>query len=226
MATRARKAAANTPAKNTTTKKATTRAPRKRTAKKTTPALTLVQPTGKDTGTATQVDTRPRLAVRRRPFVGPMGPNEQAAIRAALDSAALRLPVPVRTWNGSTANLTDGTLLIHNPSPDRVFTAHIACRRGSIHGYPITSADDLKTARAVTRACERRHTDNTPADDGAELNWHKALGHGIQPTSRLGEGLQAVKKTVADTQPLSTDEIAAHIAEQLAADQPKEHPQP
>jgi hypothetical protein len=226
MATRARKAAPSTPAKKTTTKKATARAPRKRTAKKTTPALTLVQP-AKDTDTATQVDTRDRLTVRRRLFVGPMGPNEQAAIRAALASAALRLPVPVRTWNGSTANLTDGTILIHNPSPDRVFTAHIACRRGSIHGYPITSADDLKTARAVTHACERRHADNTPADDGAELNWHKALGHGIQPTSRLGDGLQTARKTVADTQPLSTDEIAAHIAQQIAdQDAAKEHPQP
>lgn len=224
MATRARKAAASSPAKKTTAKKATARTPRKRTTKAT-PALTLVQPS-KDTDTATQVDTRPRLAVRRRAFVGPMGPSEQAAVRAALTSAALLLPVSARAWDGSTANLADGTLLIHNPGPDRLFTAQIACRRGSIHGYPITSADDLKTARAVTRACERRHADSTPADDGAELNWHKALDHGIQHTSRLGEALQAVKKTVADTQPMSTDAIAAHIAAQLADDQPKEHPQP
>jgi hypothetical protein len=53
------------------------------------------------------------------------------------------------------------------------------------------------------------------------------MGHGVRPTSRLGEGVSKARKTTADTQPLSLDEIGAHIAEQLAdIDAPKEHPQP
>lgn len=230
MTARTRKATKTTPppAKKATAKKATARkrAPRK------TIALTLVNPgdATPEPDTATQANVRPNPfgnLKRRRLFVGPMGPNEQAAIRAALASAALRLPVPVRTWNGSQAQLADGTLLIHNPGYDRAFTAHIACRTGAIHGYPITHADDLKTARALTKACERRHTDKTPGDDGIELDWHKAIARGIQHTTRLADGLTTAKKAVADTQPLSTDAIAAHIAEQLAhTEDAKEHPQP
>lgn len=218
-------------AKKTTAAKRTA-SPRKRAPRKTTTALTLVNPnetttTAEQEPATTQADTRTRLTVRRRLFVGPMGASEQAAVRAALASAALRLPVPVRSWNGSTAQLTDGTLLIHNPGPDRVFTAHVACRRGAIHGWPITTHDDLREARALTHACERRHTANTPGDNGIELDWHKALQHGIQPTTRLAEGLKTAKKSTADTQSMSLNEIGAHIAEQLAdKDTAKEHPQP
>lgn len=217
------------PAKKTAAKRpARKRAPRKTT----TPALSLVKPknTTPDTDT-TQVDPRPRLTVRRRLFVGPMGAHEQAAVRAALAAAHLALPVPVRAWNGSTAHLGDGTILIHNPGPDRTFTAHIACRHGAIHGWPITSATDLREARGLTKACERRHSTNTPADDGAELDWDKAVHHGIKPTSRLGEGLKAAKKATADTQPLSQQEIAEGLAQRAAetaadTEEPKEHPEP
>lgn len=197
------------------------------------PVLTVVTNTPGPQPAETPVQTRPNpfgTLKRRRLFVGPMGAHEQAAIRAALASAHLRLPIPVRTWNGSQAQLADGTLLIHNPGPDRAFTAHIACRTGSIHGYPITSADDLKTARALTKGCERRHTSKTPSGDGTELDWHKAIAHGIQPTTRLAEGLTTARKAVADTQPLSVDEIGQHIADQLAeradTEDAKEHPQP
>jgi hypothetical protein len=222
MATRA----AKTTAKKTTPAKKTTaaRAPRTRkttTAKTTTPArLSLVKPTD-DRG------LRYPLKARRRLFVGPMGPTEQAAIRAALDSARIALPVPVSSWTGSTANLADGLILTHNPGPDRYFTAHIACPHGAIHGWPINSHADLRQARAITRACGSRHTANMPGDDGTELDWDKATTHGIQRTNRLGDGIQTIRKTVTDTQPLSEAEIAAHIAQQLADnDTPKEHPQP
>ncbi|MER6249430.1 hypothetical protein [Streptomyces griseorubiginosus] len=223
-------APASAPAKKTTAKR-TPAKPRTPRTRKTTAALSLVKPPTKPAtdDQATVVDLRYPLNPRRRLFVGPMGPNEQAAIRAALDSARLRLPIPVRTWNGSQAQLTDGTLLIHNPGPDRTFTAHIACRRGAIHGWPITSERDLRAARAITHACERRHSANTPAPDNNDIehDWHKAISHGIRPTSRLAEGLATARKSTADTQPLSLDEIGAHIAEQLAdADVPKEHPQP
>lgn len=215
---------AKKPAAKRTPPKPRTRAPRKTTA----PTLAVVkdQPQQDDPKTTpTVIDSRDPLKVRRRLFVGPMGAHEQAAIRAALASASLRLPIPVSTWNGSTAQLADGTLLIHNPGPDRTFTAHIACRRGSIHGYPITSHHDLKTARALTHACERRHTANTPGDNGLEYDWHKAAGHGVQPTNRLSEGLKAAKKAAAVTQPLSKQEIADGLAARAAdTETPKEHP--
>lgn len=229
----ANKATETAPAKKTTAKRTPPkpRAPRTRTPRKTTaPALSLVKdqpPQDQPEPAATIVDFRHPLKVRRRLFVGPMGPGEQAAIRAALDSARLQLPIPVRTWNGSQAQLADGTLLIHNPGPDRVFTAHIACRRGAIHGYPITSHQDLKAARAITHACERRHTANTPGDDGLEYDWHKAAGHGAQPTNRLSDGLKAAKKAAADTQPLSKQDIADGLAARAAdTETPKGHPEP
>jgi hypothetical protein len=158
-------AKAATPAKKTAAKKTAARAPRARTPRKTTaaaPALSLVKDsapngTAPPKPTTTLVDLRHPLPVRRRLFVGPMGATEQAAVRAALAAASARLPIPVRTWNGSTAQLADGTLLIHNPGPDRLFTAHIACRHGAIHGTPISSLRDLGEARALTHACERPH---------------------------------------------------------------------
>src|SRR4051812_15330070 len=167
MATRTGNARKTTPAQRDTAKKTaaakktTPRTPRKTAAKKTQPRLSLVKPTD-DRGTV--VDLRYPLKARRRLFVGPMGTTEQAAIRAALDSARIALPVPVSSWNGSTANLTDGLVLTHNPGPDRYFTAHIACPHGAIHGWPISSHADLRQARAITRACGSRHTANMPGD--------------------------------------------------------------
>jgi hypothetical protein len=226
MATRAAKTTAKktaTPAKKTTA----ARAPRTRkttTAKTTTPArLSLVKPTD-DRGTV--VDLRYPLKARRRLFVGPMGSTEQAAIRAALDSARIALPVPVSSWTGSTANLADGLILTHNPGPDRYFTAHIACPHGAIHGWPISSHADLRRARAITRACGSRHAANMPGDDGTELDWDKATTYGTRH-NRVTEGVQTARKANADTQPLSESEIAAHIAQQLAdTETPKGHPQP
>jgi hypothetical protein len=222
MATRTRKATASSPPAKKTAAKKTARSPRK-TAKAAPPSLALVKtdPTPDDT----VVDTRTPLTARRRLFVGPMGASEQAAVRAALAAAHNRLPIPVRAWNGSTANLTDGTLLIHNPGDDRTFTAHIACRHGAVHGWPITTHQDLREARALTHACERRHATNTTGDNGIEYDWTKAVQHGIQPTTRLGEGLKTAKKATADTQSLNTDDIAAGLAARaIDTEQPKEHP--
>ncbi|MFD5848335.1 hypothetical protein [Streptomyces chartreusis] len=208
------------------------RTPRKRTPRKATaPALSLVKDTPE-----TLVDLRKPLPVRRRLFVGPMGPNEQAAIRAALDSARLLLPITVRTWNGSQALLADGTLLIHNPGPDRFFTAHVACPHGAIHGWPINSHTDLREARGVTRTCVHPHADPTadPDDIQIEHHWDKAITRGVLPASRpkppavqfLREGVRRAEAAKADTQSLDLNDIAEGLAARAAAEQPKEHPQP
>ncbi|MDX3532546.1 hypothetical protein P1P75_40680, partial [Streptomyces sp. ID05-39B] len=181
------------------------------------------------------VDLRHPLTARRRLFTGPMGVNEQAAIRAALDAAASRLPIPVRAWNGSTTTLTDGTHITHNPGPDRRFTAQIACRHGAIHGWPITTYTDLREARALTHACERPHTPPTTDTDGTPLNWDKAITRGIhhapapKPPAvlQLREGVRRANAATAETQPLSKDDITAGLAARAAdTETPKEHPQP
>lgn len=195
MATQARNQNPTKPAKQTPAKKTT---PRKTTAKKASAPA-------------------PKPAVKKAPRKAPVNTatvTEQAATHAALAAAALALPIPVRTWNGSTAHLTDGTLLIHNPSPDRTFTAHIACRHGAIHNWPINSHTDLREARALTHACERRHS--TPTTDGTELDWDKAITRGVgavaqpKPSAvlQLREGIRRAEATKADTQPLDTSEIA------------------
>lgn len=221
-------AAAPTPAKKAAAKRTTPakpRAPRTRAARKTAaPVLSLAKqkPAQDDPQpTATIVDHRPPLTVRRRLFVGPMGANEQAAVRAALATATTRLPIPVRSWNGSTARLADGTLITHNPGPDRTYTAHIACRHGAIHGYPIHTDTDLREARALTHACERPH---------GGINADQAINHGvtttpptISPVLELSEGI----RRTATTQPLSVDDIAAGLAARTAdTETPKEHPEP
>lgn len=230
------------PKRGSTTTATRQRATRTRKPAEAAPVLTLVKPgataptTEPDTGTVTT--PLPKLAVRRKVFVGPMGPSEQAAIRAALAAARLALPVPVRTWNGSQAQLADGTLLIHNPGPDRAFTAHIACPHGSIHGYPITNENDLRAARAITKACGRRHSTKTAGEDGTELDWDKAIQHGVRHTSRLGEGIQQIRKTVAETQPIpiittvtpgrvaDTKPLPAEDIAAITNPTAKEHPQP
>jgi hypothetical protein len=205
----------------TRTRKRTTPA-KKTAAKKTTTKKAATSP-------VTVVNLYKPPPVRRKLFTGPMGAHEQAAIRAALASAGLRLPIPVRTWNGSEAQLADGVLLIHNPGPDRTFTAHIACRHGAIHGWPITSHTDLREARALTHACERPHT--TPEDGGPD--WDKAINHGVtrhRPTQtgvivQLREGARRAHALHDDTEPLN---LTAGLAERATADddQAKEHPQP
>ncbi|MFJ7297603.1 hypothetical protein [Streptomyces collinus] len=172
----------------------------------------------------------PQVSVRRKVFVGPLGANEIAAVRAALAAASAALPVPVRSWNGPQAQLADGLLLIHNPGPDRIFTANIACPHGAIHGWPIRTRDDLTEARAVTRICQTRHT---APDETTGLDWDRAITQGVTPltqpvvkVSRLTEGLKTAKKAVADTQGLSRDDIDAALTNRADTETPKEHPQP
>jgi hypothetical protein len=213
-------------AKKTPAKKTTPATPqRTRAAKKTTPPAP-------DRGTT--VDLRHPLPIRPSGIVGPLSATEQYAVRAALASAALQLPIPVRAWNGSQAHLTDGTLLIHNPAPDRHFTAHIACPYGAIHGWPINSASDLREARTLTRTCTAVHAQPTRDDGGREYDWNKAIHHGTAPVPapkapavfQLREGIRRAEASALETQPLSRDQITAGLHDRAHNEQPKEHPQP
>lgn len=198
---------------------------RKTTAKKTTRRNTTAKkaPAARATAASDQgtvVDTRPPLPVRRRVFAGPMGAHEQAAIRAALASAAARLPVPVRAWNGPTAHLDNGTVLTHTPhhaTTDQTpqFIAHIPCRHGATHQHLIHTARDLAAARTNTNSCDGLHG-TTPAPEP-------------KPPAilQLREGIQRAAASAADTQPLNRDDIDAGLAARAAdTDQPKEHPEP
>ena len=197
---------------------------RKTTAKKTTTRTTTAKkaPAARKTATkprGTVVDLRHPLPVRRRLFVGPMGAHEQAAIRAALASAAARLPVPVRAWNGPTAHLDNGTVLTHTPhhaTTDQTptFIAHLPCRHGATHQHLIHTARDLAAARTDTNRCDGLHGTDLPKPPAVV---------------QLREGVRRATASAADTQPLNRDEIDAGLADRAAAadtDSPKEHPEP
>lgn len=174
----------------------------KQTAKKTThrprKTTTKTRPTNAPVNTATIVDLRKPLPVRRRVFVGPMGAQEQAAIRAALASAAAQLPIPVRTWNGPTAHLTDGTVITHTPA----------------HAYTIHTAQELHRARQITALCNQT-TDTAPTTPQPN------------PAVRaLGDALTRAKTAAADTQPLTLADITNGLEARADAEVPKEHPQP
>lgn len=215
MAARTNSARKTTPAKKTAAKtpaKKATSPARKPAAKK---ALPKTAPVNK----GTVVDVRRPLPVRRKVFVGPMGVTEQAAIRAALASAAARLPVPVSAWTGPRAELADGTVLTHTPphattDQQPTFIATIRCPHGAVHAHIIHTAQELHRARILTIQCEQR-TDKAPG------------GPTPNPSVRaLGDGLTRAKTATAETQPLTEAEIAAGLAARADNDQPKEHPQP
>ncbi|MFJ8727716.1 hypothetical protein [Streptomyces sp. NPDC093269] len=226
----ARKPARRAPAKKAAAAK---KAPAKQPADTVTSTAVVVPVKAATEDRSTVVDTRPPLTVRRRLFTGPMGANEQAAVRAALASAALRLPIPVRTWNGSQAQLADGTLLIHNPSPDRIFTAQIACRHGAIHNHPIRSEQGLREARAVTKACDRRHSEPTQRED-ATYDWDKAITRGVGPITQpkapivlaFREGIHRANSAAADTQPMSRKDIDAGLEARATAANAETQPIP
>ncbi|MFG2276735.1 hypothetical protein ACGFNY_44130 [Streptomyces chartreusis] len=202
--------------------------PRKRTPRKTTATgLALVKDTPQ-----TVVDLRKPLQIRRRYFVGEHTSAQIVEARAVLASAMARLPIPSLLWlaqidGRAAAVLADGTRLVHTHERAPEFTAILRCPTGGLHAELVTSDQDLRAARAVTATCNRRHDDTDPA--AGTYDWHKAATLGVQKLiparlSPLNAGLQTAKKATEDTQSMSLDEIGAHIADQLAADQPKEHP--
>lgn len=199
-----------------------TRNANKQTAKKTTPRprkTTKTRPANAPVNTATTVDLRKPLPVRRRVFVGPMGAQEQAAIRAALASAAAQLPIPVRTWNGPTAHLTDGTVITHTPAhaytdQTPTFQAAIRCPHGAAHTYTIHTAQELHRARQITALCNQT-TDTAPQTPQPN------------PAVRaLGDALTRARTAAADTQPLTLTDITAGLEARADTETPKGHPQP
>jgi hypothetical protein len=213
MATRTNSARKTTPAKKTAAKapaKKTASPARKPAAKKALPKAAPVN---------TVVDLRRPLPVRRKVFVGPMGVTEQAAIRAALASAAARLPVPVSAWTGPRAELADGTVLTHTPphattNQQPTFIATIRCPHGAVHAHTIHTAQELHRARILTIQCDQR-TDKAP-------------GHPTpNPSVRaLGDGLTRAKTATAETQPLNQAEITAGLEARADTETPKGHPEP
>jgi hypothetical protein len=99
-----------------------------------------------------------------------------------------------------------GARLDHTPTEDAPFHANTPCPQGVTHRQGIHTVDDLKAAEATAKACE---------------DWH-----GESKPQHLSARLSVAKKAAAETQPMSTQAIADHIAKQLADQQPKEHPQP
>ncbi|MFJ4473301.1 hypothetical protein ACIP2X_38205 [Streptomyces sp. NPDC089424] len=235
----AKKTTTKPPAKQTPAKRATARPA----AKKTTPAPTKTatpRPAHAEPDrinlhknhppAPTLVDLRPPLRIRRRVFVGPHKPTELAAIRAALASAAARLPIPVRAWNGPTAHLHDGTTLTHTPAyattdqPPQ-FIAHIPCPHGATHEYLIRSARDLAGARAVTSLCQVSH--GSPDQDTAIRHGAPAVAQPKPPAAfQLREGVRRAQALHDDTEPLNRDDIDAGLTARADTDSPKEHPQP
>ncbi|WP_330328255.1 hypothetical protein [Streptomyces pseudovenezuelae] len=229
MATRT----AKTTAKKTAAKKTTAaRAPRTRkttTAKKTTPArLSLVKPTPTDTG----------LPARPRDFI------TDAQIYATHAAKKAGIPVHrIREWTDhhdgtATRVLTDGYL--HYTHETRTLTWRASCRMGALHTYVLDSPSTAAQARVQAATCEELHADLstvpplTPDELEAEgllqtPTWARPdeLAGEITATIPVpAEPLHRATASAADTQPMSTQAIADHIAQQLADQQPKEHPQP
>lgn len=179
---------------------------------------------------------RTLVTLQRRRSLGRYTPAQLAEARAALASATARLPIPHILWlaqldGRASARLADGTHLIHTHERDPEFTAYLRCPTGGLHTEPVTSERDLKAARAVTNTCTRRHDDPDQGDqDDSPCDWHKAITHGVHQAvpshlSALTTDLHMVKKTPADTQPLSLDDIDAGLADRTTdTEQPKEHP--
>lgn len=200
------KAPAKTAAKRPVNKTAPKGAAKKTTARK--PAAKKTLPAAAPVNQTTTVDLRPKLPVRRRVFVGPMGVQEQAAIRAALAAASARIPVPVTAWNGPTARIGD-TVLTHTPAhattdQPPVFHAAIRCPHGAIHPYTIRTALDLHRARLLTAQCDQ------PTYQAPEAP------HPNPNVRALGDALTRAKASAADTQPIPV----------IDTETPKGHPQP
>lgn len=197
---------------------------RKTTAKKTTARKPRTTKTTSTPRTGTVVAFRTPLKTRRQTATGPYTTDQLTEARAALASAMAALPIPVLAWTvptqntsrRATAHLADDTVITHVADRAPVFTADIPCRHGATHHTTIRTATELTTARLAAANCKVQH-----ATDG----WHQAITEGVHTpkVSPLHDGLKKAHAATTDTQPLSTDEIAAHITATATA---KEHPQP
>lgn len=142
-----------------------------------------------------------------------------------------------------------GARLDHTPAEDAPFHANTPCPHGSIHRHPVRTPADLTEAEQTAKDCTEHAgsaksanialTPVTPASKPEPAEAKKpttppldAIGEAptqsirvpiplLKQTHRtLGDQLTKSGNGVADTQPMSTAQIAAHIAETA-----KEHPQ-
>ena len=231
----ARKTSTPRPAKKTAVKKTAARPPRKSTAKKTTTArLSLVKP-------------RKQLPTRDREFV------TDPQIYATHAARKAGLPIHrIRDWTDhadgtATRILQDGTL--HYTHPTRTLTWQATCRMGAVHTYVLDSPSTAASARVQAATCEQAHADlstirpltggelaqlgllNTPTwarpdHLAGEITATIPVPLAGQRDRALGDALAHSTSGVADTQPLSTDDITAGLAARADNDQLKEHPQP
>jgi hypothetical protein len=232
------------PAKKTTAKKTT--------AKRTTAAGPARKRTPRKQGTADRpllslVKSRKPLPTRAADFMT----DTQGYATLAGRMVGITT-VNIRDWRDhrdgtATRRLRDGSTLHYNLKT-RTLTWQAVCPMGAIHAYTLTSPSAAAAARVHADLCTRPHADlsTIPALTADELEalgllqtptWARPdlLGDAItetipvplpEPERTLADTLVHSKTGTADTQPLSTDAIAAHIAAQLADDTAKEHPQP
>ncbi|WP_030188272.1 hypothetical protein [Streptomyces violaceorubidus] len=209
-----------TPAKKTAKK---TTAPRTR--KQTQPRLSLVKPT-------------PPRPARALDFI------TDAQIYAVHTARQAGLPIHrIRDWRDhrdgtATRPLADGSTL-HYTLATRTLRWQAICPMGGIHEYVLTSPSTAAAARVHADRCQQEHADLTTVqpltpDELAALGihtgptWARPLP-GEPATESIPLPARSVARataSAADTQPMSTREIAAGIAARADNDQPKEHPQP
>jgi hypothetical protein len=241
QATPAPAPAKKTAAKKTTARKNTPARPA-RSRKTNQPRLSLVKP-------------RPELPTRDNPF---MTDTQGYATLAALLVGITT--VHIRDWRDHrdgtcTRRLRDGSTL-HYQLDTRTLTWQAVCRMGAVHQYQLATRSGACAARLHADACTQLHADlsTVPALTADELEslgllqtptWAQKIPGDTPITETipvplaapapepraLGDELAHSANGVADTQPMSTETIAAHIAEQRAeqladGEQPKEHPQP
>lgn len=231
MATRAAKTTAKktaTPAKKTAAARTRKTTPGKTAAKKPPTRLALVEtppPTDKPT--------------RIRDFI------TDAQIYATHAAKQAGIPIHrIREWTDhhdgtATRALKDGTL--HYTHETRTLTWQANCRMGAVHTYVIGSPSTAAAARVEAATCAEVHDDLAEAGKPLIPAEREAMGFlqtptwaskdviGEEPTVSIPVDEEPVAQAIAsaaDTQPMSTDAIAAHIAAQLADQTPKEHPQP
>ncbi|MFF7335377.1 hypothetical protein [Streptomyces sp. NPDC008150] len=207
-------------------------ATRTRTAKKTTAKKTTAKPSAKPAD-----PTRPRVDLRHplptRTPVGTLTLSEQAACRAAMAAVSIGIPVPVRLWRGPTA-VVDGTTITHlYPHTTRPeFTVQARCPHGGPHTATVRTARQWHTVIRRTATCTQQHTQPVDAMDWPTTGIRPADARVTGPVP-LQDGLAKARAATAETQPLSTADIAAGLnarrpgwARPDDTDTAKEHPAP
>jgi hypothetical protein len=229
------------------TRAAKTTAKKTATARKTTAAKTGSGRAPRKTATGKTAAKKPptRLALVETPPPNDMPTRARDFITDAqiyATHAAKQAGIPIhriRDWadhqdGTATRALKDGTL--HYTHETRTLTWQATCRMGAVHTYVINGRANAAAARVEAATCAELHDDLAEAGkpltaaERAEMGfvqtptWARKDVIGEEPTVSIPVDEKPVAQAIAsaaDTQPMSTEQIAAHIAETA-----KEHPQP